>query len=117
MKVYSVQGLGSTHEKHIQAAIDKATADKTFRAALLSKPIDTLSAFIGLDIPQDFKIRFIENDGATLTIVLPDLQGEHAGELSDAALDAVAGGDAWIDLPPGCSIDERPPDDWKSQNG
>jgi len=108
MSNYSLQNLGRTHEEHIQTAIDKASRDKAFRTDLLCRPNETLSAFTGLEIPPGFKIRFIENNGAALTVVLPDLQDEHAGELSDAALDVIAGGgDAWLDMPSpgGCSAD------------
>ena len=65
----------------------KAAEDPDFRDLCLSKPEAAVREAIGIDIPDDFTLRFVENKGADLTIVLPD---EEFGDEDD--LDSVAGG-------------------------
>ena len=68
----------------------KASSDPTFRALALSDGTAAVEQVIGSPLPDGVKIRFVENDGATLTLGLPPSQT--LDELSDRELEAVAGG-------------------------
>ena len=71
----------------------RATVDRDFRERLLNEPDSVLAEVTGQGVPEDFTIRFIEKDANTdALIVLPDMVPETA-ELSEADLEAVAGGD------------------------
>ncbi|WP_457653294.1 hypothetical protein [Rhodocaloribacter sp.] len=71
--------------------IRRAVTDPAFRAALLRDARATLEREFDLILPDHFNIRFVENDGADLTIVLPD-PGGIDGALNMQALEYVAGG-------------------------
>ena len=73
----------------------RAATDFSFRENLLHDPRSALEAELGLELPVDFTIRFIEAAGADVTIVLPDPVspdelGEH--ELSES----VGGAHSWL---------------------
>ncbi len=77
----------------------RAATDMTFRSGLLSNPRETLRTEFDLDLPEDFNVRFVENRGADLTVVLPDPGGEVSlgdDARADDDLDQVAGGGAWF---------------------
>lgn len=78
-------------ESEIAAKVHK---DPAFKQELLSNPKATLSKEYGFSIPDNIEVRVLEENPSTLYIVLPmvpaDLEG--SGELSEAALEAVAGG-------------------------
>ena len=69
--------------------MQRATEDSFFRDGLLKTPKKTLEKELGIELPNHFNIRFIDNEGADLTIVLPDLSDQ---PLSDSDLEYVAGG-------------------------
>ena len=71
--------------------MQRATDDMAFRHALLHDPKTTLEQEFDLDLPPHFNIRFVENHGADLTIVLPDPR-EADGRLQDRDLEYVGGG-------------------------
>lgn len=78
----------------------RAITDLAFRQSLLNNPRSALEQEFNLALPATFRIRFVENQGADLTVVLPDpLPTTH--HLSDRDLEYVAGG--WGNL------DERIP--------
>jgi len=68
----------------------KAAIDETFRNLCLREPREAFRQIFGRELPETFRLRFLERDGYDLTLVLPDLQTD--GELSDEKLDWVAGG-------------------------
>jgi hypothetical protein len=68
----------------------RATTDMEYRKLALSDPAAAIAKIDPTPIPAGFKLRFVENAGANLTVVLPDPVSE--GELSDAELEQVAGG-------------------------
>ena len=70
----------------------RAATDMTFRRALLRNPKATLEQEFDLALPPTFNIRFVENHGADLTLVLPDPCDD--ASLSEADLEFVAGGAA-----------------------
>ena len=73
--------------------MQRPTTDMAFRRALLHDPKEALEQEFDFVLPPQFNIRFVENHGADLTIVLPDPPG-HNGLLSDRELEYVAGGNA-----------------------
>jgi len=85
----------SWNEQHAQEVLRKvvarATTDMDFRKQALQDPAAAIAKEDPTPIPEGFKIRFVENQGANLTVVLPDPVSAE-GELSDAELEQVAGG-------------------------
>jgi hypothetical protein len=83
------------NEKEAQATlaevVKRSTTDPEYRALLLSDPDAAIAKVNPLPVPPNFKIRFVDNAGANLTVVLPD-PVSNSGELSDAELEQVAGG-------------------------
>ena len=79
----------------LDAAMDKieklASTDLTFRKLCLSDPHAAIKKATGKDVDPGYKLKFIENQNGYETFVLPDFQGS-GDELSNADLDAVAGG-------------------------
>jgi hypothetical protein len=67
--------------------------DAAFRRSLLTDPRSALQKELDLELPGDFKIRFVENEGADLTVILPDLELPDI-ELSDENLVRIFGGAA-----------------------
>ena len=67
----------------------KAMQDAAFRQMALSDAPAAIKEIAGKDLPEGMKLKFVENDGGYMTIVLPDLA---AGEMSEEDLDKVAGG-------------------------
>ena len=69
----------------------RARTDAVFRKDLLSDPKSALKRELEIELPEDFNIRFVENAGAHMTVVLPD--PEVSGrELSDDQLMQIFGG-------------------------
>jgi len=101
MYEYSVHNLGEEHSKMLDGIKEKSVSDPNFRSQLLSDPVTAIAEHTGMDLPKGIKLRFIENNGAALTVVLPDMFSE---ELSDSDLEGVAGGDAWIEVKV-CAVD------------
>ena len=78
-------------EQAVETIIKRAQTDSEFRQLCLDSPNTAAQKATGKDIPEGFTLRFVENQGADMTVVLPDLVDANA-ELSDADLEAVAGG-------------------------
>lgn len=77
----------------MQELLARSATDAGFRALLLSDPRAAVAEFRGVapdQVPETFNVRFVENR-ADATIVLPEFV-DAAAELSDADLEAVAGG-------------------------
>ncbi len=60
-----------------------------------SHPNTAATEVTGKEMPTGYVLKFVENQGADLTVVLPDIIEESA-ELSDTELDQVAGGKCGI---------------------
>lgn len=83
------------------AIIDLAQRNPVFRKALLEQPKLAVYEHFGVQIPETFRIRFIERDPALdALIVLPPLTYSDTDELTDQSLDAVAGGVGNPEEPP-----------------
>ena len=64
--------------------------DSAFRQLCLENPNAAIKKAAGKEVPIGVGIKFIENAGAHMTVVLPDAPA--SGELSEGELDSVAGG-------------------------
>jgi hypothetical protein len=87
-----------------RAITQRSITDMEFRQLCLSNPVAAVKAQAEKDLPEGFSVRCVENNGANLTVVLPDLIAD-SGELSDTELESVAGGGKGsVDLPkiPSC---------------
>lgn len=73
----------------LQTVMRRAAQDSAFRALCLSEPARAVREACGRDLPEGFRLHFVDNARADLTLVLPD---PVASTLSDADLEAVAGG-------------------------
>jgi len=71
----------------------RSQSDPAFRQRLLDAPREVLEKEFDVALPENFNIRFVENQGADLTVVLPD-PPKRTGELSDDELEPVSGGTA-----------------------
>ncbi|HBV95599.1 MAG: hypothetical protein JL50_09925 [Peptococcaceae bacterium BICA1-7] len=81
-------------EEEVQKVVaqigQRAASDPAFRKLCLADPAGAVKEVSGKDLPQGLKVRFVENEGAHMTFVLPDPAGP--GELGEEDLDKVAGG-------------------------
>ena len=77
------------------AALTPAVTDADARERFLSDPKAVLAA-AGLDLPESFTVSAREGDAAELTITVPALLNLDA-DLSDDALESVAGGTVWYE--------------------
>jgi hypothetical protein len=78
-------------EQAIEQIIKRAQTDSQFRQLCLDNPNSAAQKATEKDLPEGFTLRFVENQNADLTVVLPDLV-DGSAELSDAELEQVAGG-------------------------
>ena len=69
--------------------IAKAWSDAAFKARLLHDPHAALSE-AGVEVPAGITVKVVENTSDTMYLVLPQRPPE--GELTEEALDKVAGG-------------------------
>lgn len=74
----------------LQNIIKRTTHDPDFRKLVLENPAAAVQEIAKKSLPEAFVINVVENDGADLTIVLPD--AAVPSELSDQQLEGVAGG-------------------------
>ena len=89
-----LQTNGWTQEKaneKLRVLAKRAQTDMEFRKLALTDPAAAIAKIEPTPVPSWFKVRFVDNAGATLTMVLPDpIKAD--SELSDAELEQVAGG-------------------------
>ena len=82
-------------EQLYQQVNAKAAADEAFRKEIMEKPRQTLEAFAGRPLPDDFNLKMIESDsGYSATYIVPDfVQGElDVRKLSADKMEQVTGG-------------------------
>ena len=80
----------------------RAHEDEEFKQRLLNDPKSIYEEELGTQIPESFEVRVIEEEPNSLFMVLPRKNEAPTaeGELSEAALETVAGG-KWISVKPG----------------
>ena len=78
----------TAHEPELGKIIAKAWRDPAFKAELIANPAAALKAE-GIDVPAGMAVTVVEDTGKHFHLVLPPAPTD---ELSDEALDAVAGG-------------------------
>ena len=71
--------------------VERASTDQNFRKLALSRPNEAVEQVSGMAVPPGVNLRFVDNAGASYTLVLPDAR-KAGSELSDAELEQVAGG-------------------------
>ena len=82
----------SENNPEIGKIIAKAWRDPAFKAALIANPAAALKAE-GINVPAGMAVTVLENTDKQFHLVLPPVPSD---ELSDEALDGVAGGlDFW----------------------
>lgn len=82
--------VAMTRKEIEERIIARAWQDESIKQELLSNP---KSAFEkeGIPLPENIEVRVVEEDSNTIYFVLP-MQPSETGELSDAELESVAGG-------------------------
>ena len=87
-------GGGISRAELERKLIQRSLEDEGFRRRLLDDPKGAVEQEIGTQLPQEIKIRVVEESPDTIYLVLPRSSplGGQGGELSDRELDAVAGG-------------------------
>jgi hypothetical protein len=68
----------------------RAATDADFRAKAMSDPAAAVAEVTGKNLPEGFKLRFIDRAGADMIVPLPPVVADD--ELSDEELEEVAGG-------------------------
>ena len=100
-----------SRQELMDAIIDLAKRDYPFRKALLDEPRPAVYEHFGIQIPESFRIRFIERDPALdAMVVLPPLEDSNTDELTDESLEAVAGGAQNLEEDP--EPDPEWPEEW-----
>ncbi|MFN6487494.1 MULTISPECIES: NHLP leader peptide family RiPP precursor [unclassified Nostoc] len=71
--------------------IAKAWKDETFKQELISNPKAVFARELGQELPENLKVKVLEETADTIYLALPR-SPQVSEELSDEALEAVAGG-------------------------
>jgi Nitrile hydratase, alpha chain len=90
----SEASAGGSRAEMERRLIEKSLQDKDFRQRLLDDPKGAIEQEMGTRVPEGFEVRVVEESADSIYLVLPSaspLVGE-GGELSDEALESVAGG-------------------------
>ena len=85
--------FNDTLNADVETILDKAIENESFRKLLMADPRDTLAAELpNFYVPADFKIYFHENTANEIHLLIPALNNQEEGELSEEELEAIAGG-------------------------
>jgi hypothetical protein len=80
--------------------VERSLQEESFRQRLLDDPKGTIEQELGTRVTEGFEVRVVEETQDTIYLVLPSaspLVGED-GEISDEALESVAGGLGYFDI-------------------
>ena len=77
--------------------LQRSMEDEDFRQKLLDDPKGALEQELGDQLPESMEVRAVEESADTIYLVLPSASavGDEGGEISDEALEEVAGGDTY----------------------
>ena len=85
---------GGSRAEFERRLIQRSIEDEDFRQRLLDDPKGTLEQELGRRLPEAVRVMAVEETADTIYLVLPFYSpvGGEGGELSDEALESVAGG-------------------------
>jgi hypothetical protein len=76
--------------------VQRSIEDDSFRQRLLDDPKGTVEQEMGSRLPEGVEVMALEESADTIYLVLPLRSADlETGELSDEALEEVAGGGSW----------------------
>jgi hypothetical protein len=89
-------GGGVSRAEFERTLVQRSLEDDSFRQRLLDDPKAAVEQELGSRLPEGVEVRVVQESADTIYLVLPfaSAVGE-GGELSDEALEAVAGGGTW----------------------
>ena len=86
----------TTDDAILEQIMQRSATDREFRTRLIEQPSSAIEEIIGVpmsSLPKPINVRFVEKEaGLDALVVLPEFL-DYEGSLSDAELEAVAGGD------------------------
>ncbi|MFS0519415.1 NHLP leader peptide family RiPP precursor [Nostoc sp. UIC 10607] len=93
--MYEQTSQPTTRHEFESKLIAKTWQDEAFKQELISDPKAVYARELGQEIPESLKIQVLEESANTVYLVLPRKPevASVEGELSDEALEVVAGGD------------------------
>ena len=78
-------------ERTLEEIKKRSITDSDFRDLALSNPVAAISKVNSKPIPESYQVKFVDNSGPVKSFLLPD-PVSNVEELTDAELEAVAGG-------------------------
>lgn len=76
MRLFNAPLSSEEARRILSYVLRRASTDTEFRRRLLDEPKRALEVEFDIALPDTFNIRFVENEGADATIVLPDVEAE-----------------------------------------
>jgi hypothetical protein len=89
-------GAGGSRAEIERRLIQRSMEDEDFRQKLIDDPKGALGQKLGERLPEGVEVRAVQESADTIYLVLPSTSavGDEGGEISDEALEVVAGGEA-----------------------
>jgi hypothetical protein len=83
---------GGSRAEMERKLLQRSMEDEDFRRRLLDDPKGAVEQELGRRLPEGVEVRVVEESTDTIYLVLPSTSAVGEGDLSDEALEAVAGG-------------------------